>query len=332
MTGHSGRRRLKTAADSLPASSAPTRTISLSNPFARPSSIRKLIVPPAYSQLDARYARKVKAICTTCGVQYAESRNVPDYCRICADERQYIGLDGQKWTTLDDLRKEYKTNIQVEEPGITSLWTEPRFGIGQRAFLIETPAGNVLWDCVSLLDEATIEYVRRLGGISAICISHPHYYTTMIEWSEAFGNAHIYLHRDDAEWVMRPAPCIQFWDGELKNIAGGLRVVRCGGHFAGATVLHRPGTAAGKGSLFSGDTIQVVPDRRFVSFMWSYPNYIPLDALTVWRIVNAVEPYEFDRIYGAFPKMTVTQDGKESVRRSAERYLRAIAGDSTTPL
>ena len=332
MTGHSGRRRLKTAADSLPASSAPTRTISLSNPFDRPSRIRKLIVPPAYSQLDARYARKVKAICTTCGVQYAESRNVPDYCRHL---RRRAPVHRPRRAEVDDTRRlaeRVQNEIQVEEPGITSLWTEPRFGIGQRAFLIETPAGNVLWDCVSLLDEATIEYVRRLGGISAICISHPHYYTTMIEWSEAFGNAQIYLHRDDAEWVMRPAPCIQFWDGESKNIAGGLRVVRCGGHFAGATVLHRPGTAAGKGSLFSGDTIQVVPDRRFVSFMWSYPNYIPLDARTVRRIVNAVEPYEFDRIYGAFPKMTVTQDGKESVRRSAERYLRAIAGDSTTPL
>lgn len=274
----------------------------------------------------------MKAICTTCGVQYPESRDFPDYCRICADERQYIGLEGQKWTTLDDLRQEYKTNFQAEEQGITSLWTEPRFGIGQRAFFIETPEGNVLWDCVSLLDRATIEYVQRLGGISAICISHPHYYTTMVEWSEAFGNAHIYLHRDDAKWVMRPAPSIQFWDGEGKSVAGGLRLIRCGGHFAGATVLHRPGTSGGKGFLFSGDTIQVVPDRRFVSFMWSYPNYIPLDARTVRRIVNAVEPYEFDRIYGAFPKMTVTKGGKESVRRSAERYLRAIAGDSTTPL
>ncbi|HXR77417.1 MAG TPA: hypothetical protein VN737_15665 [Bryobacteraceae bacterium] len=266
----------------------------------------------------------MNAICTTCGVQYAESPNLPDYCRICADERQYVGIDGQKWTTLDELRREYKTSSHAEEQGLTSFWMEPRFAIGQRAFLIETPSGNVLWDCISLLDEPAIEYVRRRGGIDAICISHPHYYTAMVEWSREFGNAPVYLHRDDAEWVMRPAPCIQFWDGEVKNIAGGLRLIRCGGHFAGATVLHWPEASGHKGALLSGDTIQVVPDRRFVSFMWSYPNYVPLPARAVQRIIDAVEPYEFDRIYGAFPKMTVAQNGKNAVRRSAERYLRAI--------
>lgn len=273
----------------------------------------------------------MKAICTTCGSQYAEGAEFPDHCRICADERQYIGIDGQKWTTLDELRREYKTNIQTEEHGLTSLSIEPRFGIGQRAFLIETPAGNVLWDCISLLDKPTIEYVRKLGGLSAICISHPHYYTAMVEWSAAFGNVPVYLHRDDAEWVMRPAPCIQFWEGDVKDIAGGLRLIRCGGHFAGAAVLHWPETAAHQGALLSGDTIQVVPDSRFVSFMWSYPNYIPLDASSVRRIADAVEPYAFDKIYGAFPKMTVAKDGKGAVRRSAERYLRAITGDPAGP-
>ena len=274
----------------------------------------------------------MNAICTTCGVQYAESPTFPDCCRICADEHQYIGIDGQKWTTLDELRREHKANIHVEEQGLTSFWMEPRFGIGQRAFLIVDAFGHVLWDCISLLDEPAIEYVRRRGEIGAICISHPHYYTTMVEWSEAFGNARFYSTRDDAEWVMCPAPCIQFWDGEVKNIAGGLRLIRCGGHFAGAAVLHRPGAPGHVGALLSGDTIQVVPDRRFVSFMWSYPNYIPLNAGSVQRIVDAVGPYEFDRIYGAFPTMTIARDGKGAGARSAERYLRAIGGNSTTTL
>jgi hypothetical protein len=63
-----------------------------------------------------------------------------------------------------------------------------------------------------------------------------------------------------------------------------------------------------------------------VSFMYSYPNYIPLPADSVRRVVNSVEPFTFDRIYGAFPKMTVGTGGKDAVHRSAERYLRAIAG------
>jgi glyoxylase-like metal-dependent hydrolase (beta-lactamase superfamily II) len=190
--------------------------------------------------------------------------------------------------------------------------------------LIQTGAGNILWDCISLLDGVTFEHIRTLGGVAAICISHPHYYTTMVEWSRAFANAPIYLHGDDAEWVMRPDSCIHFWNAETKTLPGGVTAIRCGGHFPGGTVLHWPGGAGNKGVLLSGDIIQVVPDRRSVSFMWSYPNYIPLNAASVERIVRSVEPYDFDRIYGAFPKLTIASRAKESVRRSAERYLKAI--------
>jgi glyoxylase-like metal-dependent hydrolase (beta-lactamase superfamily II) len=266
----------------------------------------------------------VNAICRTCGTQYAASDPHPSDCAICLDERQYVGLDGQTWTTLDELRASHKTIIQQEEPGLTSLTIEPRFAIGQRAFLIQTGAGNILWDCISLLDGPTIGDIQSMGGIAAICISHPHYYTTMVEWSRTFANAPVYLHGDDAEWVMRSDERIHFWEGETKALPGGVTAIRCGGHFAGGTVLHWPDGAGKKGALLSGDIIQVVPDTRFVSFMWSYPNYIPLNAASVERIAAKVEPYAFDRIYGAFPKMTVASNAKDSVRRSAERYLNAI--------
>lgn len=266
----------------------------------------------------------MNAICATCGTQYATSDQPPLPCIICEDERQYVGLNGQQWTTLDELRSSHKTIIEQEEPGLTSFSIEPRFAIGQRAFLLQTSAGNILWDCISLLDQLAIDHIRSLGGIAAICISHPHYYTTLVEWSRAFGNAPVYLHSDDAEWVMRPDDCIKFWQGETKSLPGGSTAVRCGGHFPGGTVLHWPQGSGHKGALLSGDIIQVVPDTRFVSFMWSYPNYVPLNAAAVVRIVGTVYPYAFDRIYGAFPKMTVSSGAKETIRRSADRYLKAI--------
>jgi hypothetical protein len=58
--------------------------------------------------------------------------------------------------------------------------------------------------------------------------------------------------------------------------------------------------------------------------MYSYPNYIPLGAAAVRRIVNTVEPLPFDRIYGAFPGLTVTAGARAALKRSAERYLKAI--------
>jgi hypothetical protein len=183
----------------------------------------------------------------------------------------------------------------------------------------------MLWDCVSLIDDELVRAVEERGGIAAIAISHPHYYSSMVEWSRAFRDAPIHLHADDRQWVMRPDERIEFWHGETRPLAGGCTLVRCGGHFAGATVLHWPAGAEGRGALLSGDVIQVVPDRGWVSFMYSYPNLIPLPAREVERVTRAVEPYAFDLIYGAWWDRVITAGAKDAVARSAERYVRAIA-------
>ena len=126
---------------------------------------------------------------------------------------------------------------------------------------------------------------------------------------------------------MRPDSALEFWDGETKEIKPGLTLIRCGGHFEGGTVLHWAEGAGSKGTVLSGDILQVVEDRRWVSFMYSYPNLIPLPAKTIRRIVSAVEPFEFDRIYGAWWGKVVATDAKSAVHRSADRYIRAL-GDS----
>lgn len=262
-------------------------------------------------------------ICTTCGTQFAASDQPPDECKICTDERQFVGWNGQQWTTLDDLRESHRIVVRLEEAGLYGIGMEPSFAIGQRAFLITYPEGNVLWDCIPLIDDGLVEMVKGIGGISAIAISHPHYYTSMFEWSRAF-DCPIYLHAADREWVMRPDPAIEFWDSETKQIGAGLTLIRCGGHFEGGTVLHWPDGAGGDGAILSGDILQVVQDRRWVSFMYSYPNLIPLPAATVQRIVATVEPFEFDRIYGAWWGKIVATDAKAAVKRSAARYIRAI--------
>ncbi|HXF63940.1 MAG TPA: hypothetical protein VNK95_20110 [Caldilineaceae bacterium] len=263
-------------------------------------------------------------ICVTCGVQFAETDAEPAHCPICEDERQYIGWGGQQWTTLEALQAGHHNRIKREEARLTGIGAYPSFAIGQRALLVQTDEGNLLWDCISLIDEPTIAAVKALGGVQAIAISHPHYYSSMVEWSRAF-DAPVYLHADDSRWVMRPDPAIAFWQGETKPLFGGLTLIRCGGHFAGGTVAHWPAGAEGRGALLVGDILQVVQDRRYVSFMYSYPNLIPLPARAVAQIVAAVEPYPFDRLYGAWWDRVVASDGKAAVRRSAERYIRAIA-------
>ena len=174
-----------------------------------------------------------------------------------------------------------------------------------------------------MIDDATIDAVRELGGIRAIAISHPHYYSSMVEWSRAF-DAPVLLNAADRQWVMRSDPSLESWSGETKALWDGMTLIRAGGHFDGGTVLHWPAGADGRGALLTGDILQVAQDRRWVSFMYSFPNYIPLPATEIDRITAAVEPFEFDRIYGAWWDRNVKSDGRNAVRRSAERYKRAL--------
>ena len=264
-------------------------------------------------------------ICTTCGIQYADSVEPPPNCPICEDERQFVNLDGQSWTTLQELKLTHRNVLNPLELGLTEIVTEPKFALGQRALLVQSPEGNVLWDCVSLVDDATITAVKALGGISSLSMSHPHMYGSMVEWSHAFGNAPIRLHAAQERWVTRPDPVIAFWDEDVHPLNHQITLYRCGGHFTGSTLLHWSEGAGGFGALFSSDTMYVAWDRRHVSFMYSYINFIPLAASVVDHIMETVAPLKYDRIYGHFSGLVISTDAKTAVQRSAERYKKAIS-------
>ena len=123
---------------------------------------------------------------------------------------------------------------------------------------------------------------------------------------------------------MRPDPAIQFWEGETKEILPGVTLIRAGGHFAGGTVLHWAGTGDGAGALLPGDIVQVAPGARRVSFMWSYPNMMPLPAAEIRRVAARLAPWRYGRIYGAFKGQEVLADGPEVVARSAARYIELL--------
>jgi glyoxylase-like metal-dependent hydrolase (beta-lactamase superfamily II) len=266
-------------------------------------------------------------LCVTCGVQFAPSARPPAHCPVCEDERQYVGAQGQEWTTLDELRRAHKNVLTPEEPGLVSIRTEPQFAIGQRALLVQTPRGNVLWDCISLIDDATVAALRERGGVSAIAISHPHFHATMVEWSQAFGGAPVWVHESDRQWVMRPDPAVRFWSGTRASLPGGLTLVHVGGHFEGSQVLLWPEGAGGKGALLAGDMPNVCSDPRWVTFMRSYPNYIPLSEAEAERVVAVLRPLAFDRLYGWTPERVVRTDARRSVELSLARQGRALRGE-----
>jgi glyoxylase-like metal-dependent hydrolase (beta-lactamase superfamily II) len=242
---------------------------------------------------------------------------------LCEDERQWVPPTGQRWTTMDQLAGDgYHSVIREVEPGLIGIAAEPDIGVGQRALLVRTDEGNLLWDPSPFVDEAAFEAVRAAGGLSAISSSHPHMYGAAVEWSNAF-DVPILLPEADTAWLMRPGPQVQRWAATLQPLPG-ITLVQCGGHFAGSSVLHWAAGAEGRGAILCGDTIFVTPGEDRVSFVYSAPVRLPLAAPGVQGIVDALAPFAFDRIYGGWWSPVVRGDGKRILERSAARYIELL--------
>jgi glyoxylase-like metal-dependent hydrolase (beta-lactamase superfamily II) len=258
-----------------------------------------------------------KFLCKACGLQYPDNEAPPEHCIICEDDRQFVPKAGQQWVTPEELAAGRFNAFRKVAPGLFGIWTAPQFAIGQRAFLIITPEGNVLWDCISLLDVATVEIVRALGGIDAIALSHPHFYSAMATWGRMF-HCPVLVHEADREWVVDLDPGTKFWNDDSLNLLPGVSLHRMGGHFPGSTVLH----LADRRTLLTGDTVLVTRDRQHVSFMWSYPNYVPLPAAEVERIGRRLQALDFDSLHSAFwERGDIEHGAKAAVARSVERHI-----------
>jgi glyoxylase-like metal-dependent hydrolase (beta-lactamase superfamily II) len=265
-------------------------------------------------------------ICEACGLEHTNSPEPPANCVICDDERQYVPLGGQTWTTSERQEQGGTTAAVTEiEPNLYGITVTPPIGIGHHAFLVRTAGGNVLWEPPGFISGSIVEAVRELGGVAAITGSHPHLMGTMVSWSHAFDSAPAYIAEADRGWTRRPDPVITHWSGEAEPLPG-IRLVQCGGHFPGSGVLLWADGAGSRGVVLAGDTIFIGPDNKTVSVMRSYPNRIPLPEKAVRQILDRLAPLAYDRLYSSFGQ--VLESGAPAiVRRSLERYISWIRGE-----
>ncbi|QHE69614.1 hydrolase [Rhodococcus sp. WAY2] len=265
-------------------------------------------------------------LCATCGVEQDPTTPLPDECAICADERQYIPLGGQEWTTAEDLTRSGHRIVERElEPGLRGLSVEPKVAIGQQSLVLSTPAGSLLWDPIGHIDPSAVEAVAAHGPVLAVAASHPHMFGVQSQWSEALGNVPILVADADRAWLARADGPIEFWSG-THEVAPGLTLHQIGGHFPGSAVAHWRDGADGKGVLLTGDGVFPNPDRRTVSFLRSYPNRLPLSAAVVRRIADQLSQLEFDRIIGNFDN-SIDTDGRAALEYSATRHCAWVNGE-----
>ena len=137
-------------------------------------------------------------VCRTCAVEQPDTSEPATLCAICSDERQYVRPTGQQWTTLEELGAAgHRGTVAEVEPGLYGITIEPSVGIGQRALLVQTTSGNLLWDTNGYLDDDLVATIDKLGGVAAVAASHPHMFGVQVEWSHRFGGVPVYVQAAD---------------------------------------------------------------------------------------------------------------------------------------
>lgn len=257
-------------------------------------------------------------MCVFCANEFPPGETPPAMCPICDDDRQWLPESGPGFMPLDETADNALTTDEVES-GLTALTVRPSVGIGQRGFVIATSDGNILWEPPGFIGPALVEWLERHGGLAAVAASHPHLVGASVSLSHRFGRVPVYYNDFDRRWVTRPDPVIEFWT-DTADLPGGVRLVRCGGHFPGSAVLHLPDAANGRGAILTGDTVKGVMQPGMVTFMRSYPNMIPLSPRLVRQIVDRIGQLRFDRLYDAFG-VVIDHDARGVVETSARRYI-----------
>ena len=268
-------------------------------------------------------------ICRTCGTQHTDSATPPHECRICVDDRQYVDWAGQAWTTHDELQASHHARLETDVD-LLGIGVAPAFAIPQRALHVPTDAGNILWETTSLVTPEALAELRRRGGVDLIIISHPHFYASMIEWSDALGDVPVLLNEADRDWISRPSPRITSWAGDVHRLSPAVTLYRCPGHFPGSTVLHWSDGPNGKNILLAGDALHPAQDRRHVSFMYSVPNRIPAHPDNVEQTQQRLAHLDIDDLYGFTWGLNIIGDARASIDRSFDRYYQAIGQPART--
>lgn len=73
--------------------------------------------------------------------------------------------------------------------------------------------------------------------------------------------------------------------------------------------------------MLCGDTLYLSPSMKHFAIMHSYPNRIPLPTSEISRIKKRLGELEFDAMYGFYSYQNLTENVRQIVNDSLEKYL-----------
>jgi len=225
------------------------------------------------------------------------------------------------------VQRRHENLIQKLGLDLFSIRTIPRFAAGQRALLLRTDHGNILWGCLTLIDDSTVKTIHALGGLTAIALSHPRHFSSVIEWSDAFGGVPVHIHATDRRWLMRSDPVVEYWDGDTRRLAGGdVTLVHVGNYGDGGTLLHWPAGSNGGGALLTGDVVQVVDQQKHVGLLSNSRDLVPRSIEGVQKLVSEIDRFTFEALYDGWSDDAITDGARGIVLESAHCYIAAVRG------
>ncbi len=190
-------------------------------------------------------------------------RGPPEHCLICEDERQYIGKDGQRWTTLSEMQKSYQNRIEEVDPNITGIGTTPGFAIGQRGVARPNPKRK----CAVGLRQPDRRCHAWKRSVPAVGSGRLPFHIRIRSglWSNLVMPLTTLPSTGMPTTVSgqcAPIPLFVFWEGETCRVMGGADAgpLRRSFRWLGRAALVRG--RGRQGALLTGDTMQVAQDRQ----------------------------------------------------------------------
>lgn len=256
---------------------------------------------PHGSRIPEEWPREAELpafVCTNCGF-WQKFFEMPSYCPVCVDYRHVLPANGWSFSGLEEARGLGRSLFEEIEAGIFRYGTETPLGISPLGYVVVRPDGNVGFEGTGWYDDAALEHIESIGGISYLSASHPHSYGALWQLRERF-EPEVILQADDLVWATAFPPTWTF-DDRLR-IGDDVELIRTGGHFAGHTILN----LSERGIVFAGDALkfEIDPDDARLAIGLSthkaFVRRIPLTPLEVQRYRDIFVTLDFDQAWTPF--------------------------------